>query len=225
MRGLKRRVPKRTVVLGILLVVMALAGVGGAIAWLTASGNVENQFTVGNVDPVIDEDFNDPHYEKKNVTVKNNGNVPIYVRARVDIYWEAADGSVMWEKPEVDTDYTQAGGLPADNGWVKFGDFYYWTNPLPPLSEGGTGSVTGRLINSIKQDDEQQKRYPDGRKLVVDVSIQGIQAEPTDAVIDAWGVEIDGNGTITGLSVAQGESTGTNESSIDPGTITTEGEA
>lgn len=82
-----------------------VAGVGGVIAWLTASNQVENAFTLGTVVPDLSESgpdggpFEDGDNIKQNVNVTNNGNIPIYVRAQVSIYWLDANGNQMWEEP------------------------------------------------------------------------------------------------------------------------------
>ncbi len=204
-----------------------VAGVGGVIAWLTASNQVENAFTLGTVVPDLSESgpdggpFEDGDNIKQNVNVTNNGNIPIYVRAQVSIYWLDANGNQMWEEPymgEKDPgqptgviippgDYMMTWGssvmdaadLGAFDGtcWVKGADgFYYWTMPLNPKTEDGTLEPTENLIERC----EYYGEYSDGRRFVCDISIQGIQAEPARAVEEAWGVTVDSNtGAITAL--------------------------
>lgn len=193
-----------------LALVLVLAGVGGVVAWLVSSSQVENQFEVGTVEPDINEDgptegtsFKDGDTTKQNVTVTNQGNVPIYVRAQVNIYWIDANGNRLWEGPVEGTgtncDYTRDGSLPADTGWAQGSDgFYYWIEPLP------AGDKTSKLIDKISQSQDQLSRHTDGRKLVVDIAVQGIQADPKDAVIEAWNVNVADGGTLELRTAGEG---------------------
>lgn len=186
------RLPKRNIAVTVLAVVLGLSVVGGAIAWLVQSDFKVNVFDIGEVEVSIDETFDDPYTVKENVTVTNNGSVPAYVRAQVNIYWVDDNGNQLWETPSPATDgdagdYTIEGNLPADTGWVAGEDgFFYWVKPLQP-----NGNKTNNLINKISQNDEQLAKYNDGRKLVVDIAVQSIQYEPADAVNEAWGVTVD----------------------------------
>ena len=176
-RARRRQVPKRAVLTLVLALAVVGVAVGGVIAWLSASSQVANQFEVGTVTPTVNEEF-DERTTKKNVFVTNSGNVPIYVRAQVNIYWQDANGNQLWDKPVVDTDYEIVWGLTGSK-WVEGEDgFYYWTEPLQP----GDESETANLIDSITD----KKTHTDGRKLVCDIAVQGIQADPADAVTEAW---------------------------------------
>lgn len=188
-----RRTRRRGSVRGILTLVLALAvvgaAVGGVVAWLTVSGQVQNQFEVGEVKPTVNEKGSDDgDFEsevdtvKKDVTVTNSGNVPIYVRAQVNIYWQDANGSQLWDGPEDDYELVMG----TSQNWVRGPDgFYYWTKPL------AAGDTTDKLLDSLtnKSTDE----YP---QLVCDIAVQGIQADPTDAVEEAWGVNVGTDGTL-----------------------------
>ena len=189
---------RRGSVRGILTLVLALAvvgvAVGGVVAWLTASGQVQNQFEVGEVKPTVNEKGpDDGDFEsgvdtvKKDVSVTNSGNVPIYVRAQVNIYWQDANGNQLWDEPEVGTDYTIERGDALGTNWVKGADgFYYWTKPLDPNVK------TDNLLDSLTNNSIGE--YP---QLVCDIAVQGIQADPTEAVEEAWGVTVDTDGTLT----------------------------
>ena len=197
-RPSRPRVPKRRVLIAVLACVLAGAGIAGVVAWLTASGQVENSFEIGTVIPEINEDgpeedkpFEDGDNVKQNVDVTNNGNVPIYVRAQVNIYWQDANGNQLWDEPKpepdelptgiIDGDYRLTmGASTGEAQWIKSSDgYYYWTMPL------GAGDTTTALIEKFERINEVL--HKDGRKLVCDIAVQGIQAEPDDAVLDAWG--------------------------------------
>lgn len=211
-RARRRQVPKRAVLTLVLALAVVGVAVGGVIAWLSASNQVANQFEVGTVTPTVNEDgptegteFVDGDNVKQNVDVTNNGNVPIYVRAQVNIYWQDANGNQLWDEPYIDEMstgvipdgtlnmgddvYESIPSFTLDSGvWVKGADgYYYWTLPLDPET------TTSVLI------DEFTFYYApnDGRKLVCDIAVQGIQADPADAVTEAWDVSIDANGVLT----------------------------
>ena len=186
---------RRGSVRGILTLVLALAvvgaAVGGVVAWLTASGQVQNQFEVGEVKPTVnekgpegDDSFdNEVDSVKRDVTVTNKGNVPIYVRAQVNIYWQDANGNQLWDGPE--NGYKLVMGT--SQSWVRGADgFYYWTKPLDPNAK------TDNLLDSLTNNSIGE--YP---QLVCDIAVQGIQADPTEAVEEAWGVTVDTDGTLT----------------------------
>ena len=182
-RPSRPRVPKRRVLIAVLACALAVAGIGGVVAWLTASDHIINEFDLGAVNPDVNEDgpeedqpFEEGDKVKQNVDVTNNGNVPIYVRAQVSIYWQDENGNQLWEEPVADEDYTITWGN--DSNWAKGSDgFYYWTQPLD------AGETTGLLIDKLTWTSADSS---DGRTLVCDIAVQGIQAEPADAVKEAW---------------------------------------
>jgi len=89
------------------LLMVAILGFGGTLAYLTDTDNAKNVFTVGNVQieqketdnngqpfeqnqtimPIINagDKYNDPNYVWKNVTVKNTGKSAAYVRTFIAI--------------------------------------------------------------------------------------------------------------------------------------------
>lgn len=195
-RGSKKKgrgVSKRSLLTLVLALAVAGVAVGGVIAWLTASSDLTNTFALGTVDPGLNEDgpkeneqFQKGDTIKQNVDVTNNGNIPIYVRAQVNIYWIDADGNQLWEEPEEDADYTIEWGSLTAPGWQQGSDgFYYWTTPL------SVGDTTGFLIKKI-----EDKTTRADRQLVCDVAIQGIQAEPAAAVQEAWSVKVGQDGAL-----------------------------
>ena len=187
-RARRRQVPKRAVLTLVLALAVVGVAVGGVIAWLSASNQVANQFEVGTVTPTVNEEF-DERTTKKNVFVTNSGNVPIYVRAQVNIYWQDANGNQLWDEPVAVTDYDIT--LGTDPRWVEGKDgFYYWTEPLQP----GEENKTTNLIESLTD----KKTHTDGRKLVCDIAVQGIQADPADAVTEAWAPTVTAVDSTTG---------------------------
>ena len=167
---------------------------------------------VGEVEPVVNEEITSPsdgeenwEYRKENVTVTNKGtaSVPIYVRVSVSAYFRFEDGSVEWRAGlRLVRRYGPCGGLlcrlgnvqnidgvddaknPSEGCWIKAADgYYYWSLPL------GAGETTGTLIDSLEMT-HSPGTYED-KHLTVDITAEGIQADPARAAEEAWGVSID----------------------------------
>ena len=73
--------------------------------------------------------------------------------------------------------------------YVEKDGIYYYTKPVAP-----TGQTSNLLDgNPIKQ----PEGAPDGYHLEVTVLAESIQAAPSKAVTDSWGVRVDNNGYLT----------------------------
>ncbi|HIT25228.1 MAG TPA: hypothetical protein IAC27_04195 [Candidatus Enterenecus avicola] len=168
----------------VLVIVLVLCAAGSTVAWLTVKDDTENTFSVGTASVQVQETFPEPYTEKKDVSIKNTGDVPVYIRAAVSIYWKAEDGSVVAQAPVEDRDYTIAWG--SSPNWVQHGDLYYYL--LPVDAEASTDPLIDRCT--------QLDVTADGKALVVDVLAQAIQAVPADAVQEAWGVTVGEQGQL-----------------------------
>lgn len=142
-----------------LVAMLLLGSVGGTVAFLVTSTNsVENVFTPANLDTDIVEVVEGN--VKKSITVKNNGNVPVYVRvAIIGYYVDDKTGNIVapWDgTPDYDKTY-----------WTLESDgFYYYKRILQPNE-----STANLLNNSITSDTK------DGAHLVITVMHQSIQSE------------------------------------------------
>lgn len=174
-----------------LLACLCLAGVAGVAAWLSASSGVSNEFRVGTVEPGILEEFKQGGTVKRDVRVENpsskQGNVTMYVRARVDVNWVDARGALQVHGPIEGKDYAMTWGTVRDAAtvtdaqlaqgcWFKGADgLLYWSRPLKP------GDKTDAVVEECTVVSARE-----GMSLVCDVAAQGIQAEPAEAV-GSWG--------------------------------------
>jgi len=119
--------------------------------------------------------------DRNNVAIKNIGNVPIYVRASVLMYFENNEGQIISDKPVEDTDYSITYSNFSDSNWVLSEDgYYYYKAPVQPNEN------TGVLIESFVSNVQYENK-----KLILDIVTQSIQAEPIKAIQEAWGVSIE----------------------------------
>lgn len=176
---------RRTIVIA-LACLLCLACAGGALAWLSATGVLVNQFGIGTVTPAVNETLSGA--TKSNVRIANHGTAPAYLRAQVDVYWQDDSGAQLWDEPVEGTDYelvwgssvSTDGSSPTVASWVKGSDgYWYWTAPITPLGE------TEQLIYSVSEVGTHGDKH-----LVVDVQVQGVQSLPDEAVVEAWGCTV-----------------------------------
>lgn len=161
------------------VLLLALA-IGGTVAWLTANtGNVANTFTPSNVDCEVTEDFNGTI--KSNVNVTNTGNIDAYIRVKLVTYRVNEQNQHIGGTATIPTFEPGA-------GWVKSGDYYYYTLPV------AANRTTANLINSIELTGSYNDA--DGGRQVVEVMAEAIQSKPTTAVTQSWGVPVGNDGNL-----------------------------
>jgi len=192
-RGYKR-------ITGILLALVLLitAGVVGTIAYIqTSTTDVANTFTPGSVPPVINETkpSESNNWTKSKVTVTNNGNVASYIRVAVAATWRDKDGNIA-PFSVAEGDYTVSPTLPA-NGWVQYGDYYYYTQPVV------AGGTTPALFDTVTYDVDAHPGY----ELHFQIAASTIQADGEDAkgnkpIELAWDVDIE-NGAVKPATIEE----------------------
>ena len=182
---------KRSLVLVVSVLVLLLAVAGGTLAWLTAqTDGVINTFTPAQVSCEVTEDFNGTI--KSNVNVTNTSDIPAYIRVKL------VTSRVNAQNQHIGGTATIPTFTPGE-GWVKYGEYYYYTLPVAPKGPGALDNLpktpliggTGiKLVNSYND--------ADGGKQVVEVMAEAIQSVPEAAVKDAWGTgfSIDANGKL-----------------------------
>lgn len=202
-----RRWPKWLPALMAVVLVAAMT-VGGTLAWLSAHTNsVTNTFTMGNVDPEVEESFDPDYTTKRDIKVTNNGSVEAYVRVALVFSWrEGGDagqydgtqpgGKIVAGTPEQGKDYTISEKL--GDGWVLGSDgYYYYTKPVAP-NGGKTG--TSLCTITVQPTSEKAQKY----HLDVQVLADSIQSKPDHVVKDTWeavtGVDNNGALTVTKMS-------------------------
>ena len=182
MNGKRVMKTKQPVALVALLLLLCCT-VAGTLAYLVdKTPEVKNTFEPAKVTTSVLEDPFDG-VTKKNVRIKNTGNIPAYIRVAVVANWIDKDGNVYGgETPTEGTNYKL---VPA-NGWFEGSDgYFYYPTAIAAQNE------TPVLFKEVTQ-----SGAPDGCSLRLTILADGIQSEPADAVTQAWGVTVT-NGTIS----------------------------
>ena len=184
---------------------------GGALAWFhTSRGGIFNMFKAANVTPGVNEGFQLSAYGEENVVRDQQGKCEGVLAGfgvgSLEIGASATVPPSCWATFRPDTDYTMvwvpsfAAMQPQQNSWIQGTDgLYYWPKPLAPESEAAGGAVdrTANLINTCTALPNSSPM--DDRHLVVEIDVQAVQADPVDAVKEAWGP--DRGGAVTDVAV------------------------
>lgn len=199
-----RKSRRMTMVAALALALVLTVSAGGTLAWLTThSEGLTNTFTPAKIEGEVKETFENPFDTKSNVYIQNTSDVPVYVRVALVPTWTKAETVenvtkyVPVAEPVTGTDVSIDGVnwdkfKPTDSDWVQGNDgYYYYTKPL--AAKDSDGSTTPNLFNVANAVPK------DGYHMNLQVLLQMIQAEPADAVKDAWkaGVSDVSNGSLT----------------------------
>lgn len=168
---------RKTALILSLCLIFALA-VGTTFALLKANTDpVTNTFTAAKSGTDIVEKLDGS--QKTSIAVKNTGTAVSYVRVKLVMNWVDENGNVSAEPVNITPSIT-------DNWFLKDGIYYY---KMPVAAKDFT---TNLLQTPITQD-----AAPEGYHLEVTVLVESIQAAPSKAVTDSWGVGVDSNGYLT----------------------------
>ena len=183
MNGKRVMKTKQPVALVALLVLLCCT-VAGTLAYLVdKTPEVKNTFEPAKVTTEVNESFTGG--VKRNVTIKNTGDIPAYIRAAVIINWADANGNVYGggtpaaSTEEVTGDYTIS--YNTDGSWKQIGDYWYYTEPV------AADSLTEKAL--IESCTPVAGKAPEGYDLQVTILADGIQSEPLTAIKEAWHVD------------------------------------
>ena len=168
-----RRTAKSSALIIALALILVLA-VGGTVAYIfTQTDPVINTFTPTEAKITVDEKISGN--QKTSITVENvSTGVPVYIRVALVANMIDEAGNVTGADVPTFT--------PGEN-WSEGRDgYYYYTQPVP------VGESTGNLLATPMTLSENMQ---------VVVLADAIQAEPTTAVTQAWGVTVESNGSIS----------------------------
>ena len=185
---MKKRISAKAKAIIVAAILLVTAIVGATVAYLAdKTPSLSNSFQPVAVTCLVQETYDSATKTKTDVSVKNTGDIPAYVRATVVVTWVSESGTTYGGAPELGTDYVAE--FSAD-GWIKGTDgFYYCASPV------GVGASTPVLLKTASP---VEGKAPDGYVLSVQIIASAIQASPADAVTSAWsGVVVHSDGTIT----------------------------
>ena len=177
----KRRSKKTGMLFLSLLLVISMV-VGGTVAWLsTKSAPITNTFLPSHVSCSVTEEFNGT--TKSNVNVINTGDIDAYIRVKLVTYRVNDKEQHIGGTAEI-PDFKPGAG------WVKNGDYYYYTKPVAPDEQPETSLIDSITLTGSYDDADDA----DGGKQVIEVMAEAIQAngvadDGTKAVVEAWGVD------------------------------------
>ncbi len=168
---------RKTALILSLCLIFALA-VGTTFALLKAStAPVENTFTAAKSGTDIVEELDGS--QKTSIKVQNTGTAVSYVRVKLVMNWVDENGNISAEPVNITPSIT-------DNWFLKDGIYYY---KMPVAAKDFTTNLLKTPIT--------QGTAPEGYHLEVTVLAESIQAAPSKAVTDSWGVGVDSNGYLT----------------------------
>ena len=187
------RKPKRSIkpfLIAFCVCILACAAVSGSLAWLiSAPEPVVNEFTPGVVTIEVDEKFDST--TKSDVSIKNTGNVPAYIRVALIPAWVDDEGNIA-AKPaslELKDDCNIAWGKDGNGyeaDWFKGSDgFYYCKTVIEP------GASTPILIKSCTVKGEAHEY-----DFELQVIASAVQSLPTSTVGEVWPVVVGPDGTL-----------------------------
>lgn len=170
---------RKTALILSLCLIFALA-VGTTFALLKAStAPVENTFTAAKSGTDIVEKLDGS--QKKSIVVKNTGTAVSYVRVKLVMNWVDDNGNVSATPVNITVDYD-------NTNWFEQDGIYYYKMPV---------AANGGETTNLLKDPITQGTAPAGYHLEVTVLAESIQAAPSKAVTDSWGVGVDSNGYLT----------------------------
>ena len=168
--GKSSHTAKKASALTIAIILILVMAIGGTVAFLvTHTDQIVNTFQPTDVSCEINEKFNDDNTVKTSAVVENTGKIPAYIRVAVVANTVDAEGNI--------TGAADVSNKLAGSGWTKVGDYYYYNGVVKPNETTGNLLAEGIDLNGIQ----------------VTILASAIQAEPTNAVAEAWDVQFDGS--------------------------------
>lgn len=168
---------KTTLIIALVTLLVVSAGV--TLAYMSdLTGSIVNIFFPGDISAEVIEEFDGEI--KEHVQIKNTSErVDAYIRAYIVVTWKDDNGNVYPAKPVQGQDYTFRFGSNANWDLETSDGYYYYSNPIAP------GMSTPDLIRECKP---VAGRSPAGYHLEVEIIADAVQASPSSAVVEAWGV-------------------------------------
>lgn len=183
------RKPKRSIkpfLIAFCVCILACAAVSGSLAWLISTPEpVVNEFTPGAVTIQVVETFD--YSTKSDVSIKNTGNVPAYIRVALIPAWVDDKGNIAAKpKPASLDNCNITWGDDFNQFWFEGTDgFYYCKTFINP------DKSTPILIKSCTVKGEEHEY-----DFELQVIASAVQSLPTTTVEAVWPVVVDTDGTL-----------------------------
>lgn len=168
-----------------------VAAVGLTLAFMFKKAEKTNRFIPAEVACAVHEKLDNKEVtgiavgsEKSDIRVENTGNVKEFIRLRLVSYYVDADGNI------VGTVSSQYPTLILKNDWIAGANHtYYYPFPTDP------GGMTEILCEPFSLGHTQLENGTTVYQ-VIELIAEAVQAEPSDAAQEVWGVTVD-NGVVT----------------------------
>jgi len=174
---------KKLIIMMASIIIIAAVSVADTLAWIfTETNAVTNTFTPANVACSVEETFE--NNVKSNVSIKNDGNIPAFIRAYYVVTWQNSAGEIWPFEPKT-TDYEL---VLNETDWEEKGGYYYYKSPVAAEDDLLTVVDEDNTPVFIEKCKVQAAAPAKGYTLHVEIIAQAIQAEPVSVVADAWDV-------------------------------------
>lgn len=177
---------KKMKILSALLAVIILVIISGSVgAYMRKqTGTVENTFIPAEVSCEVVETFD--NNLKTDISIKNTGTVDAYLRLSFVTYWVDKNGDIIMKEPkELSFEYDSS-------KWFELKGIYYYKDPVMP------GESTADLLEEGKSIGLYTEGTGDNvTRQVIEVFAEAIQSIPSDAVTEAWDVNVNANKQLT----------------------------
>lgn len=190
-----------TVLAAVIVLVLVVTSISAVVAYMIKkSDDVKNTFVPAKIDFDVVEVFDGKN--KSSVKIQNQSNIETYVRVRVVTYWKDSKGNVVARtSPDIKFSADNSGEWKYNtDAWLydQANQTFYLKTTLAPGATSGdilnlTGAFTGIKLESVTEGETVKFTYHP----VVTFIVEGVQADPQNAVTDCWGVTLNSSGNIT----------------------------
>ena len=181
LKKLFEKFSKKTAITIICLILVATVAIGATLAYVVVkTAELINSFKPGEILVVANDGAT--------FTVPAESDADAYIRVMLVVNYQDAQGNVYRVGAVQGTHYDVTENLNNTN-WLKGNDGYYYYKA--PVSAGSTTTalpvtVTERTLQQGAEDPTANGKY----SLTVVYVATGVQASPSNAVEDAWGVTL-----------------------------------
>ncbi len=178
----RRHIARRKALVPCLTLLLLLGALGGTYAWLADSTTpLFNRFQPAQVSCQVQETFDGQ--TKSDVKIQNTSDIAAYLRVALVANWVDGAGNVSAAAP----DLSSVLELNLINWRLGADGYYYYPDPIAP------GEITAVLV---KECADKNQAAPAGYRLRLQVLAEAIQADPPQAVQEAWTVTVQNDGSI-----------------------------